>query len=92
MEFIFSIFLISLLKATFTNGNNLTLQTSSSPNTLNILNTIQKEQQPNMQMKLKLTLRKREINKQTKPPQLIYTQRGEIKGDLTVRRNLDWFQ
>lgn len=37
-----------------------------------------------MQIKLKLTLHKGEINKQTKPPQLISPQRGEIKGDLTV--------
>lgn len=79
MEFIFPNFLVSFLKATFINGSNLTLlclQTSGSPNALNILNARQKEQQPNMQIKLKLTLRKREINKQTKPPQLIYTQRG----------------
>lgn len=75
--FIFPIIFISLLKATFTSGNNLTLQTSGFPNTMNTLNATQKEQQPNMQMKLKLPFRKREINKQTKPPQLIYAHKEE---------------
>lgn len=87
VELIFPNFLLSFLKATSINENNLPLlclQTSGSPNALNILKATQKEQQPNMQIKLKLTLRKGEINKQTKPPQLISPQRGEIKGDLTV--------
>lgn len=91
VEFISLNFSLSFLKATSFNKNNLPLlylQTSKplifSPNALNILKAAQKEQQPNMQIKLKLALRKGEINKQTKPPQLISPQRGEIQGDLTV--------